>query len=155
MYSFAGLLMLASAVSGKFYLKEQFTDGWKARWTESSDWKPAAEMGEWGWTAGEHHGDVEDKGIKTMNDARFYGLSAPLSESFTNEDKEMVIQFTVKHEQNIDCGGAYIKLLPDMDQSKFSGDTPYQVMFGPVFAVLPTAELTSSLTTRPAMITSW
>ena len=38
---------------------------------------------------------------------------------------------TVKHEQDLDCGGAYIKLLGDMDQTKFGGDTPYQVMFGP------------------------
>lgn len=41
------------------------------------------------------------------------------------------MQFSVKHEQDIDCGGAYIKLLGDMDQSKFGGDTPYQIMFGP------------------------
>ena len=38
---------------------------------------------------------------------------------------------SVKHEQDLNCGGAYIKLLGDMDQSKFGGDTPYQVMFGP------------------------
>jgi len=31
----------------------------------------------------------------------------------------------------LDCGGAYIKLLGDMDQTKFGGDTPYQIMFGP------------------------
>merc|ERR1712232_510616 len=47
-------------------------------------------------------------------------------------DKELVIQYSVKHEQNLDCGGAYIKLLPGkVDQSKFGGDTPYSVMFGP------------------------
>lgn len=38
---------------------------------------------------------------------------------------------SVKYEQEPDCGGAYIKLLGDMDQSKFGGDTPYQIMFGP------------------------
>lgn len=37
----------------------------------------------------------------------------------------------MKHEQDLDCGGAYIKLLGDIDQSKFGGDTPYQIMFGP------------------------
>lgn len=42
------------------------------------------------------------------------------------------MQYVVKHEQRIDCGGAYIKLLgPDVDQASFGGDTPYQVMFGP------------------------
>ena len=90
-----------------------------------------AELGEWKWTAGEHFADANDKGIQTSEDARFYGLSAKLSEPFSNEGKEMVIQFSVKHDQELDCGGAYIKLLPDMDQSKFGGDTPYAVMFGP------------------------
>lgn len=41
------------------------------------------------------------------------------------------MQFVVKHEQDLDCGGAYIKLLGNMDQKKFGGDTPYQIMFGP------------------------
>lgn len=88
-------------------------------------------MGEWQWTAGEWHADAADKGIKTSQDARFYGISAPLKESFTNTGKDLVLQFSVKHEQDIDCGGAYIKLLGNMDQSKFGGDTPYQIMFGP------------------------
>ena len=40
----------------------------------------------------------------------------------------------VKHEQALDCGGAYIKLLPGgstFDAAKFGGDSPYGVMFGP------------------------
>ena len=88
-------------------------------------------MGKWKWTAGEYYADASDKGIQTSQDARFYGLSTKLDESFTNTGKELVVQFSVKHEQDLDCGGAYIKLLGDMDQSKFGGDTPYQVMFGP------------------------
>jgi len=38
----------------------------------------------------------------------------------------------VKHQQNIDCGGGYVKLLPDTtDQKSFNGDAPYNIMFGP------------------------
>jgi calreticulin len=88
-------------------------------------------MGEWKWTAGEFNGDASDKGIKTGEDARFYGLSAKLSEAFSNEGKDLVLQYSVKHEQDLDCGGAYIKLTGDIDQSKFGGDSPYQIMFGP------------------------
>ena len=88
-------------------------------------------MGEWKWTGGEWYADAADKGIQTSEDARFYGLSAKLDEAFTNKDKELVLQMSVKNEQDIDCGGAYIKLMGDMDQSKFGGDTPYQIMFGP------------------------
>ena len=43
-------------------------------------------------------------------------------------------QFSAKHEQDLDCGGGYIKLLPASAKSKmkdFGGDTPYSVMFGP------------------------
>lgn len=88
-------------------------------------------MGEWKWTAGEWFADESDKGIKTGEDARFYGLSAKMDSPFTNKDKDLVVQFSVKHEQTLDCGGAYIKLMGDIDQSKFGGDTPYQIMFGP------------------------
>jgi calreticulin len=38
----------------------------------------------------------------------------------------------VKHEQGIDCGGGYVKILPaGLDQSQFNGDSEYNVMFGP------------------------
>jgi len=126
------VISLAAAINGKIYFKEDFNDkSWEKRWTVSSDWKPKSELGEWSWTAGDWFADSSDKGIKTSEDARFYGLSAKLDESFTNKDKELVLQMSVKHEQDLDCGGAYVKLLGDMDQSKFGGDTPYQIMFGP------------------------
>jgi len=69
------------------------------------EWKPKEEMGEWKWTAGEYFGDSTDKGIQTSQDARHYGLSAKLDEAFTNQDKDLVVQFSVKHEQELDCGG--------------------------------------------------
>jgi len=44
----------------------------------------------------------------------------------------LVLQFSVKHEQHIDCGGGYIKLIPSgLDQETFNGDSKYNVMFGP------------------------
>jgi calreticulin len=107
---------------------------WTDRWTESTTWKPKGEMGAWKHTAGEWYSDVNDKGIQTSEDARHYGISAPLSKTFTSNDNELVIQYSVKHEQKLDCGGAYIKLLPGgakMDAAAFGGDTPYAVMFGP------------------------
>merc|ERR1712087_812125 len=74
-------------------------------------------------------------GIKTSQDARFYGLSAPLTKEFKHDgDKPLVIQYSVKHEQDLDCGGAYIKLMPggsSFDAAGFGGDTEYAVMFGP------------------------
>jgi len=91
-------------------------------------------MGKWEHTAGEYYADVNDKGIQTSQEARFYGLSAPMDKTFTSGDKPLVIQYSVKHEQKLDCGGAYIKLLPGgsgFDAASFGGETPYSVMFGP------------------------
>lgn len=48
-------------------------------------------------------------GLKTTQDAKFYATSA-MFDKFSNEDKTLVIQFTVKHEQKIDCGGGYVKV---------------------------------------------
>lgn len=39
-----------------------------------------------------------------------------------------MFQFSVKHEQKLDCGGGYMKLLSgEVDQKKFGGDTPYRL----------------------------
>lgn len=88
-------------------------------------------MGEWKWTPGAWYADSTDSGIQTSQDAKHYGLSAKLDETFTNKGKDLVLQFSVKHEQDLDCGGAYIKLMGETDQDKFGGDSPYQIMFGP------------------------
>jgi calreticulin len=92
-------------------------------------------MGKFVQTAGKWYGDENDKGIQTSEDARFYGLSAALDKTYTSaSDKPLVVQYSVKHEQQLDCGGAYIKLLPGgkkFDAVKFGGDTEYAVMFGP------------------------
>jgi len=126
------IFVVIACVHAKVYFKEDFNDkNWESRWTVPSNWKPKSELGEWKWTAGEHFADAADKGIQTGPDARHHGLSAKLDAPFTNEGKELVIQFSAKHEQDLDCGGGYIKLLGDLDQDKFGGDSPYQVMFGP------------------------
>eukprot|EP00538_Stauroneis_constricta_P009135 CAMPEP_0119571112 /NCGR_PEP_ID=MMETSP1352-20130426/43954_1 /TAXON_ID=265584 /ORGANISM="Stauroneis constricta, Strain CCMP1120" /LENGTH=402 /DNA_ID=CAMNT_0007620791 /DNA_START=32 /DNA_END=1240 /DNA_ORIENTATION=+ len=136
-FSLSAVLAAAaiSPVFGEVYLKEQFNDeAWTSRWTESSKWKPKAEMGTWKHTAGKWYGDAADKGIQTGEDARFYGLSAKMDKPFVSADKPLVIQYSVKHEQNLDCGGAYLKLLPggdSFDAASFGGDSPYGVMFGP------------------------
>ena len=83
-------------------------------------------------SAGKWYADADDKGIQTTQDAKFYGYSAKMDKVFNNEGKDLVLQFTTKYEQDIDCGGAYIKLLPSgTDQSKFGGDSEYSIMFGP------------------------
>jgi len=83
-------------------------------------------------SSGKFYGDAEkDKGVQTSQDARFYAMSASF-DKFSNKDKKTVIQFTVKHEQNIDCGGGYVKVFPStLDQKDMHGESPYNIMFGP------------------------
>jgi len=129
------LATIAAPAAAEIYLKEDFNDAaWTSRWTVPSKWKSSSDLGKWEHTAGEWYADENDKGIQTSEDARFYGLSAPLTKTFTSDDKPLVIQYSVKHEQKLDCGGAYIKLLPggsSFDADNFGGDSPYAVMFGP------------------------
>lgn len=65
-------------------------------------------------------------GIQTTPDARYFGISAKIPE-FNNKDRTLVLQYSVKHEQKIECGGGYVKLLSGyVNQRQFSGNTPYR-----------------------------
>ncbi|XP_078075526.1 calreticulin-like [Mustelus asterias] len=129
------LLLAAFAVQSlaepQIYLKEEFADGdaWESRWIES---KHRSDYGKFRLHSGIFYGDSEkDKGIQTSQDAKFYARSIKF-EQFNNEGQTLVVQFTVKHEQNIDCGGGYIKLFPaNLNQEDMSGNSPYYIMFGP------------------------
>merc|ERR1712212_156966 len=126
------VLTTAWTVVANIYLKEEFADGdaYTDRWISST--QKADGMGAFVLSSGKFFGDVEkDKGLQTSQDARFYGISTKF-ESSSNEGSSLVIQFQVKHEQNIDCGGGYVKIFgSDLDQKSMHGDTPYHVMFGP------------------------
>jgi len=129
----SGLFLLLSTIAlvyGKTYFKETFDDSYKSRWV-TSNWK-SSEQGKWAHSAGEWYGDAEaDKGLQTTQDAKFYAISAKFP-SFSNEGKDLVVQFSVKFPQKIDCGGGYIKVgSSSIDQSTWGGDSPYYIMFGP------------------------
>jgi len=126
----AGLAATASATT---YFSESFDDSYTDRWTVPSKWKEESELGSWTHTAGKFTGDETNKGIQTTTDARFHGIIAPLATPFKSTDNTLVLQYTVKNEQDLGCGGAYIKLLPTegTEVDSFGGDTPYAVMFGP------------------------
>jgi len=112
------------------YFKEDFSEGnWEDRWVQS---KTKNDFGKWALSAGKFYNDAEkDVGLQTSQDARFYAVSSKF-DKFSNEGKDLVIQFSVKHEQNIDCGGGYVKVFPStLDQTAMTGDSEYNIMFGP------------------------
>jgi len=125
------LASLALASATTFY-KDEFDGAWSSRWVQSEHKKADGQAGEFKLTAGSYFGDAEaDKGVQTSQDARFYAYTSKFP-AFSSVGKDLVLQFSAKHTQKIDCGGAYIKLLPaDVDQEKFNGDSKYFIMFGP------------------------
>lgn len=122
-------LLLTAQVFSTTYFKETFEADWEKTWTHSTS---KSDYGKFKLTAGKFYGDkAKDQGIQTSEDAKFYAISAPVTPPFSNEGKDLVIQFNVKHEQNIDCGGGYLKVMPPVEATKVNGDSPYHVMFGP------------------------
>lgn len=124
----AACVLAASAAQGKVYFQENFDS--LDKWTHSKH--KGDDAGTFDLSAGKYFEDESrDKGLHTNADAKFWQISAPIEE-FSNKGKDLIFQFSVKHEQNIDCGGGYFKLLPKIeDPEDFNGDTPYYVMFGP------------------------
>jgi calreticulin len=125
------LLSLARFATSEVFFEERFEDGWESRWVVS-DWKKNEGLnGGFVHTAGKWYGDKDDKGIQTSPDSRYHAISARMPE-FSNKGRTLVLQYQVKHEQDIECGGGYVKLMSGpVNQKHFGGDTPYSIMFGP------------------------
>ena len=67
-------------------------------------------------------------GLQTNEDAKFYALSTRFK-PFSNENETLVVQFSVKHEQGIDCGGRYTKLFPDtLNQEDRHSESEHYIM---------------------------
>jgi calreticulin len=126
-FLFSFLFALASAT---VYFSETFPSD-EHGWVQSTV-RPEGERGAVAVQSGRSKsGTDDDKGLQTIEDARFYTYSKTFPE-FSNDGKTLVLQYTVKSEQGIDCGGAYLKLHPaGLDQEKYTGDSVYNIMFGP------------------------
>jgi len=121
------LTLLFAAALGKIYYHETFKDldGWTEAEGKTDQFGLATE--EWGI-------DTESTRLKTMKDATFYAIATKIDEPLDNTDKDLVLLLNVKHEQNIDCGGGYLKLMNSLESlEKFDGETQYEIMFGPDF----------------------
>ncbi|KAJ4163438.1 hypothetical protein LMH87_005167 [Akanthomyces muscarius] len=126
---------------------EQFTDDWEKRWkpsTAKKDMKDAdkdKEAEEWAyvgqWAVEEptvYKGTEGDNGLVVKNPAAHHAISAKFPKKIDNKGKTLVVQYEVKLQNGLECGGAYMKLLRDnkaLHQDEFSNATPYVIMFGP------------------------
>ncbi|KAF2707802.1 calnexin-like protein [Pleomassaria siparia CBS 279.74] len=121
---------------------EQFTDDWESRWKASSakkDDKSTEE--EWAyigkWAVEEPtvlKGINGDKGLVIKDKAAHHAISAKFPKAVNNKGKTLVVQYEVKLQEGLECGGAYMKLLQDnkaLHAEEFSNSSPYIIMFGP------------------------
>jgi len=124
----------AAFAAAEIFFEETFDNGMD-NWVTST-WKGGnGPAGTWAHTSGlSFSNEAEAKGIATTGDFHYHSISSKLSKPFSSKGKDLVVQFSVKHENKVStfCGGGYVKLMgSDFDQSTFGGDTDYKIMFGP------------------------
>ena len=119
------ILLFTSAYATTFFL-ETFEDD--SKWVESSTRHDKDKMGSFVMT--------EDNKLKTDTDARFYTMFAPMTIPVQQENRDFVVQYSVKFDNtDFKCGGAYLKLLEtDNELETINHETPYKLMFGPDFS---------------------
>jgi len=124
------LLYLAFLVAGKVYFKETFDDdSWKTRWVHS---EAKGSYKNFEVVSGLYNPNPSSKGLQTTSDNAFYAISAPLDEIFSTKDKTLVIQYTIKQENEFSCSSNYIKLFPrNLKQKELNSNSHFNLLFGP------------------------
>ncbi|CAG8552435.1 5888_t:CDS:10, partial [Acaulospora colombiana] len=122
---------------------EQFTDDWSTRWSKSESTKENNDggeifsyVGEWKVEEPKIYPAIKgDKGLVIKTPAAHHAISALLKTPLDNKGKTLVVQYEVKLQNGLECGGAYMKLLTESENGiqavEFSDKTPYTIMFGP------------------------
>eukprot|EP00252_Welwitschia_mirabilis_P025111 TRINITY_DN771_c0_g1_i1.p1 TRINITY_DN771_c0_g1~~TRINITY_DN771_c0_g1_i1.p1 ORF type:complete len:541 (-),score=124.75 TRINITY_DN771_c0_g1_i1:502-2124(-) len=108
---------------------EPFDESFEGRWVLSNkeDYK-----GVWKHEKSEGH---EDYGLLVSEAARKYALVKELPEPVVTKDGKLILQYEVRLQNGLECGGAYLKFLRPQEAgwkpSEFDNESPYSIMFGP------------------------
>ena len=83
-----------------------------------------------------HSGIAGDKGLVATSKAAHHAISSLFDTAFDPEAQDgLVVQYEVKLQNGLECGGAYLKLLTESEEGiqakELSDKTPYTIMFGP------------------------
>lgn len=127
-----------SLLSSDSFFEQFDSEDWAALWKISKAKRDEEFTYNGEWTVEESTvfpNYKNDKGLVLKTPAAHHAIHAKLPTEFDNKDNTLVLQYEVKLQEGLKCGGAYIKLLsaeglPD-ENNEFNNDTPYQVMFGP------------------------
>ncbi|KAL2918157.1 hypothetical protein HK105_202084 [Polyrhizophydium stewartii] len=137
----SGPVFKATAIKAPFL--EQFVDGWGSTWIPSTakkvvdgveDEELLRYRGKWDVEASTPAVIVGDKGLVVKTAAALHAISAKLPKVIDPKGKPLIVQYEVKLQNGLECGGAYIKLLTHTDSfepTSFGESTPYTIMFGP------------------------
>ncbi|KAK4764167.1 hypothetical protein SAY87_013605 [Trapa incisa] len=110
-------------------LYESFDESFEGRWitSEKDDYK-----GVWKHSKSDGH---EDYGLLASEKARKYAIVKELEENYSLKDGTVVLQYEVRLQDGLECGGAYLKYLRPQEAGwkakEFNNESPYTIMFGP------------------------
>ncbi|KAG9150871.1 hypothetical protein Leryth_003008 [Lithospermum erythrorhizon] len=80
-------------------------------------------------------GGHDDYGLLVSEKARKYAIVKELDQPVDLKDGTVVLQYEVRLQEGLECGGAYIKYLRPQDAGwipkEFDNESPYTIMFGP------------------------
>lgn len=153
---------------------EQFTPDWTSRWTVSQATKQSpvgdeqevmSYVGKWNVEEPSIVKGIEgDEGLVMKTKAAHHAISALFPSSVStlvdpshpsgSNRVPLVVQYEVKLQKGLECGGAYVKLLTAGEEgaleegADYTDKTPFTVMFGPV-SVPTRAQGTGSTTSQP------
>ncbi|KDP22513.1 hypothetical protein JCGZ_26344 [Jatropha curcas] len=119
--------LLASDDDKIFY--ESFEESFEGRWTVSGkdDYQ-----GVWKHAKSEGH---DEYGLLVSEKARKYAIVKELDKPASLKDGTIVLQYEVRFQEGLECGGAYLKYLRPQEAGwtpkDFDNESPYSIMFGP------------------------
>ncbi|XP_078161820.1 calnexin homolog 1-like [Carex rostrata] len=109
---------------------ESFEENFKGRWIVSAkeDYK-----GVWKYSKSNGH---QDYGLLASHKERRYAIVKELKKPISLKCGTIVLQFEVRFQNGLECGGAYLKYLrPPQDArwfpKEFDNESPYSILFGP------------------------
>ncbi|RRT50771.1 hypothetical protein B296_00034590 [Ensete ventricosum] len=108
---------------------ESFDEPFDGRWivSENGDYQ-----GLWKHSKSDGH---EDYGLLVSEKARKYAIVKELDGPISLKDGTVVLQFEVRLQNGLECGGAYLKYLRVQETGwipkGFDNESPYSIMFGP------------------------
>lgn len=92
------------------------------------------------WAVEANSANTADLGLVVKDKAKHHAISAKMNKKvdFTDlndSQKQFVVQYEVKYQDSMECGGSYLKLVAEADEEfssdSFNDKTLYSVMFGP------------------------